>query len=184
MLLVTLFAPASQLSAAAALAALYYFVLAHQVTYNHFSFACVLTLVHTELKLHAWKSWHAQAVDAVNCSLCSVCWYWTQLLPAFSVTTSRPETLCLDFMARTSSASTECLSSIQHKLFLLVLDAADTCSSFGNKCKGPMQADFDAQLILAALLATKLRVPCRQTLTCAGAKDRLWSAFSSPSLPK
>ena len=31
MLLVTLFAPASQLSAAAALAALYYFVLAHQV---------------------------------------------------------------------------------------------------------------------------------------------------------
>ena len=32
MLLVTLFAPASQLSAAAALAALYYFVLAHQVS--------------------------------------------------------------------------------------------------------------------------------------------------------
>lgn len=31
MLLVTLFAPASELSAAAALAALYYFVLAHQV---------------------------------------------------------------------------------------------------------------------------------------------------------
>ena len=40
MLLVTLFAPASQLSAAAALAALYYFVLAHQVTYKHVSFAC------------------------------------------------------------------------------------------------------------------------------------------------
>ena len=34
MLLVTLFAPASQLSAAAALAALYYFVLAHQVQHT------------------------------------------------------------------------------------------------------------------------------------------------------
>ena len=36
MLLVTLFAPASQLSAAAALAALYYFVLAHQVQFTGF----------------------------------------------------------------------------------------------------------------------------------------------------
>ena len=43
MLLVTLFAPASQLSAAAALAALYYFVLAHQVM------SIVLTLRLSEL---------------------------------------------------------------------------------------------------------------------------------------
>ncbi len=38
--------------------------------------------------------------------------------------------------------STECSLCM---LFVLVLDSADTCISFGNKCKGPMQADFDVR---------------------------------------
>ena len=52
MLLVTLFAPASQLSAAAALAALYYFVLAHQVCcrqmelHQHVTMVCVIPNCH------------------------------------------------------------------------------------------------------------------------------------------
>ena len=59
MLLVTLFAPASQLSAAAALAALYYFVLAHQVI-TIISVPCAFcTSVQTDVKLHAWILWCA-----------------------------------------------------------------------------------------------------------------------------
>ena len=43
------------------------------------------------------------------------------------------------------------------------------------------QKDF---LGLKRAMATNVRVSCRQTLMYDGAKDLLWSAFSSPSLPK
>lgn len=73
MLLVTLFAPASQLSAAAALAALYYFVLAHQVHRDHLLSAkqllTVLITVHDRLIQHC-QATHSPVSAGGNVCTC------------------------------------------------------------------------------------------------------------------
>jgi len=73
MLLVTLFAPASQLSAAAALAALYYFVLAHQVTCNHSCSACFLLLSADRPQTSCLEVLTCTQCRCSSCRLCSVC---------------------------------------------------------------------------------------------------------------